>query len=324
MLFFKYYLTSSDINLQFKIEDFYMKIDVLCIGNASYDLFFRLDEYPLENKKYVVREIGESCGGPASNEAFLLSKWGIKTAFTGLIGNDLYGEKIIKDFKKVKTNICFMEVRKNFPTPLSNIIINKKSGSRTIINRRSFDEKINININKFKKLKPSVLLLDGNELALSILSIDLFKEAVSILDAGSLRKETEMLAKKVDYLVCSSDFAKSYTGLKNIKTKSQMNSCMDKLKRLNKKNIIVTLGEYGVIWQSDIGTMHLCGDKVNAIDTTAAGDVFHGAFAYCILKKKNLYDALVFSIKAAGISVTREGSRDSIPGLDEVIGTGHI
>lgn len=295
-----------------------MKIDVLCIGNASYDLFFRLNEYPVENKKYAVKSIQESCGGPAANEAFLLSKWGIKTAFVGLIGNDIYGEKIIKDFKKVKTDIHFLEVRKNFQTPLSSIIINKKNGSRTIINRRSFDEKININIDKFKKLKPSVIIFDGNELALSLLSVDYFKDAVSILDAGSLRKETKILAKRVDYLICSSDFAKSYTGLKKIRTKNEMNTCMTGLKKLNKKNIIVTLGEHGLIYRFKKGAEHLSGEKVNAVDTTGAGDIFHGAFAYCILKKMDIYNALIFSMKAAGISVTREGSRDSIPELDEV------
>jgi len=296
-----------------------MKCEILCIGNASYDMFFSLDEYPAENKKYAVNSIRESSGVPASNEAYLLSKWGVKCAFIGLIGNDIYGKKIISDFKKVKTDFRLTEVRKNFPTPLSNIIINKKNGSRTIINRRTFDNKIKINLKKLAKYNPQVLLFDGNELDTALTSLEMFDNAVSILDAGSLRKETLILSKKTDYLVCSEDFAKSYTGMDKLKNQNDYKKCMQKLKELNNKNIVVTLGENGLFYNTGSEVKHMEAFKVNAVDTTGAGDVFHGAFAYSILKKLSLEETLKLSSCAAALSAAKEGGRDSIPELNDVL-----
>lgn len=295
-----------------------MKIDALCIGNASYDLTFILDSYPEENKKYVAKELIESAGGPASNEAYLLAKWGLKTEFIGLIGDDYFGKEILKDFRKTKVGTKFLEIRKEYHTPVSCISVNKNNGSRTIINRRSFTDKININLKKFKKLKPKVILLDGNEIDVSILALNLFKDAITILDAGSLRKETEELAKRVDYLVCSEDFAKSYTSVKNLQDENSFSLCINKLKLLTNKTIVVTMGEKGLIYYDGNSIKQLKAYKVHAVDTTGSGDVFHGAFAYFILKGHSLLDSLKFASKAAAISVTKKGSRTSIPTLDEV------
>ena len=73
---------------------------VLCLGNCSYDITMPLEEFPLENIKYRVKEKVECGGGPASNAAYLLGKWGIDTYFAGIVGNDLYGNKIFYHTQK--------------------------------------------------------------------------------------------------------------------------------------------------------------------------------------------------------------------------------
>ena len=71
-----------------------MRIDVLCVGHAAYDISVFVDQYPLENSKCETEDLLEDGGGPAANAAYLLSKWNVACAFAGLVGDDLYGQRV--------------------------------------------------------------------------------------------------------------------------------------------------------------------------------------------------------------------------------------
>ena len=75
--------------------------EILCIGHAAYDITYSSDSFLKENVKYETEFFIECGGGPAANAAVLLSSWGIKTAFAGVIGNDYYGTRLIDEFKNV-------------------------------------------------------------------------------------------------------------------------------------------------------------------------------------------------------------------------------
>ena len=84
---------------------------VICIGHASYDITMPVLSYPVENTKNRVHDRVECGGGPASNAAYLLGKWGIDTCFIGLVGNDLYGKNIILEQYKTSNNTLVEEKR---------------------------------------------------------------------------------------------------------------------------------------------------------------------------------------------------------------------
>ncbi len=68
--------------------------NILCIGNASYDITAYLEDYPEENYKYRTKDFNECTGGPAANAATLLAQWGLKTFFIGTTGDDIYGDMV--------------------------------------------------------------------------------------------------------------------------------------------------------------------------------------------------------------------------------------
>ncbi|SCG84381.1 putative sugar kinase yihV [Proteiniborus sp. DW1] len=293
-------------------------IDVLCIGHSAYDITVPLNEYPMENMKYSVSKIIECGGGPAGNAAYLLSKWGVNTGYIGLLGDDVYGNNIIKEFKDVGVDVSLVCVKDNYPTPLSTIIVNTSNGSRTIINRKEPHEDIAVDADELRKMNPKVILVDGHELKTSLEAIEMFPHSKTIIDAGSLKKSTEELAAIVDYLVCSERFALDYCKMKSLETKADMEICFNKLKKLNRNNIVVTLGERGLIYEKDNRMINMPAFGVKAIDTTGAGDIFHGAFAYGVLKEFDLEYNLRFSSMTSALSVTKFGGRTSIPELEEV------
>ena len=113
-----------------------MTIEVLCIGHAAYDVSVFLDGYPQEDSKSETYEWLEACGGPAANAAYLLSSWGLRCAFAGLAGDDVHGRRARQELQSVGTDVSRFELREGHATPLSLILISKRNGSRTIVNRK--------------------------------------------------------------------------------------------------------------------------------------------------------------------------------------------
>ena len=287
----------------------------LCIGNVAYDFTMPMENYPKENIKYRVENSVSCGGGPASNAAYLLSLWGVNTYFAGVIGNDDNGKKIKEEFKKVNVNTKFLEVDKENDTAMSFVLINTKNGSRTIFTKRSNKMKLTKEIN----IKPNLILIDGQELEASKKVLENNPNAISIIDAGRIKPEVIELAKMVDYVVCSKDFAEEFTKIKiDLKDKEVLERIFNKLEK-NFKNVIITVEENGTLYKKDNVVKLVPTIDVKEVDSTGAGDIFHGAFAYCLLKKYDIEKSIKIANIAGAISVTRLGGRYSMPSLKEVM-----
>jgi sulfofructose kinase len=298
-------------------EDSLMSLEVLCIGQAAYDLFLYLERFPLENSKSETALSQESGGGPAANAAYLLSLWGTRCAFAGVVGNDYYGQQIVAEFRSVGTDTSLLEVRVDFPTPLSVILVSRQIGSRTLVNRRIQGTPLSLEPRVLAGLSPKVLLFDGHELAASLAARSAFPDAITILDAGSAREGTLALADKVTYLLASERFALQVTGLPNLDSADLQRACLDILAERFGTTAVVTLGERGLIVYE--GCHHqFPAFPAAVVDTTAAGDIFHGAFAYGALNEKPLQENLRFASMTASLSVQLPGGRKSVPPIAQV------
>lgn len=295
-----------------------VNVQALCVGHASCDLTIPLEAYPAENSKAEVGALIEAGGGPAANAACLLASWGVPTAFAGAVGDDAYGRRVIDDFRAAGVDISALQVQPGEATALSFILVNRANGSRTVINRRRSGPPAGLGGGGPSPWRPRLLLFDGHELPASQAARQAFPDALTILDAGSLREGTEALASCVDYLVCSERFARQATGLEGLDCPDARALCLDRLRERNGRTVVVTLGERGLIYDDGRHSGHLPAMSVRPVDTTAAGDVFHGAMAFALLQNMPLLQALALATTAAGLSVQSPGGRASIPTLAAV------
>jgi sulfofructose kinase len=295
-----------------------MPIDVLCIGHAAYDVSLFVEEFPAENSKRETDALLQSGGGPAANAACLLSSWGSRCAFAGLVGDDDYGRRIREEFTTAGADISLLELQPGHDTPLSFILVNQKNGSRTIVNRKAQKRALEISEAKLSALSPRMLVFDGHELPASLTALQAFPDAISILDAGSWREGTAKLAGLVDYLVTSEPFALQAGGVASLGGDEARRSCVRELRDRFGAITIVTLGENGLIADDGSGFLHLPAYPAKAVDTTAAGDIFHGALVFALASEMAFEDSLRFAAMAAALSVRVAGGRASIPPLDQV------
>ena len=290
---------------------------VLCLGHIAYDITLLMDEYPIENKKHRISKKVECGGGPASNAAYLLGSWGIDTAISGIIGKDEYGNRIKKEFERVHVDISNLQVSPLYETTSSYIIVNRSKETRTIIscrNEKMTMQKTNI------KMKPDYILIDGEDYEMAIDVIQKNEKAISVLDAGKVNAKTVVLAKMVDYLVTSKDFAEDYTGITlNINDYPSIIKAYNRMEKDFKGRIVVTMEDKGCIYKEDGEIKLMPAYKKEVVDTTGAGDIFHGAFMYALIKGYKYEDILRIANITGGLSVTKVGGRNSIPNLNTVL-----
>lgn len=301
---------------------------ILSVGFACYDQFFFTTTYPKENSKAFSYDFIESGGGPCANAAYLLGLWGENIYYIGHLNNDIYAQKIVSEFDDVGVNTQHIIFSDQMITPLASVLVNNQNGSRTIVTRKLNlppplidSDKLQLNqlvthlLNNEREL---AILIDGHEPELSEYLIEQLPHAKVVMDAGSLRESNLDLAKFTDYLVASENFALSYAGLDTFTNKKQIESTLKQIQSITKGNVFITLGEKGCAYLEYNKVKIIPAFICRSIDTTGAGDIFHGAFIYGVSYGWSIDDTISFASLVAAISIERKGVRDAMPNLFEI------
>ena len=286
-----------------------MNIDVLCVGHASYDLVFSVDHHPMADEKISASGFFGMGGGPAANAAVTVAKLGFKAAYAGYLGLDIYGEQHFRELLDYSVHSDLI-IRGDSPTPLSTVLV-KPDGQRALINYKGKTKVLVSEAIDFSTITPKIILFDGHEPQLSsaLLESSQNKPVISVLDAGSLHDGTLALMDKVDYLVCSEKFAFQYAG-----------SIELALQRLAETSptVVITLGKKGLIWRRSQEQGVMSAFPVTCMDSTGAGDAFHGAFTAALCTEMNWLEILRYASAAGAWCCTKLGARNGIPNNEEI------
>ena len=289
----------------------------VCVGHATYDTTLPVNGYPKENLKYRIKEKKECGGGPASNSAYLLAKWGCDTSFVGVIGNDYYGQCIVRELNHIGVNTEYLEKNSDIETDSSYIICNIENGSRTILTSKS--AKIAKLSNPVEITNADYILVDGEHYETAKEVLENNKNAISVIDAGRCNEEVITLGKMATYFICSKDFAEGFTKIKlDSSDRNNLVRAYEILKANFPGIVIITLEAEGSFTKTDTYKI-IPSIKVTAIDSTGAGDIFHASFLYFITHTNDLEKSIRLASITSAISVTRVGSRYAIPELKEVL-----
>ena len=289
---------------------------VLCIGNATYNISATFKEFPHENTKYMIDSASFCGGGSGASAAYLLGKWGMDVAFHGNVGDDKYGERIIEELISVNVNTEYVhKIEKD--TPVNFVIVNESTGSRTLFDVKNGEqilESISYNF------APDIILVDGNYYEASKTAFLMYPHAIKVLDAGRVNDNLLELCKMCDYLVCSRGFAETVTKIRiDYNDLSSLSKVYNALEKIYPANIIITLESKGCMYKDKKEIKLVNGYNVKEVDRTGAGDIFRGAFVYCLSNKFSLEKSLKISNITAGLSTTKIGTKDSIYPVEEVL-----
>jgi sulfofructose kinase len=285
-----------------------VNVDVLCVGHASYDLIFSVNQHPGADEKIVADSLLGCGGGPAANAAVCVTKLGFTSAFAGYLGRDIYGDKHYQELNDYGVNTQLI-VRGNSPTPLSTIIV-KPDGKRCLVNYKGDTHALSADVLDFTPVSAKVVLFDGHEPFISLPLAEKARQTKTptVLDAGSVHEGTLALMGHVDYLVCSEKFAGHLS--------DNERKALSRLAEIAPA-VVITLGERGLIWQRGNEQGALPAYPITAVDTTGAGDAFHGAFAAALAAGMDWQTLLRYASAAGALSCMKMGARLGLPNQKE-------
>ncbi len=291
---------------------------IFCIGQAAYDITARVDEDIVPDRKYRLTEHAECPGAPALNGSCVCGKWGAKPYLVARIGRDAYGEQIKKAVADCGVNLDYLLRAPGVSTSFSFIVANGKTGTRTIFNFPSQNVEAEV---VYPEASPDIILCDGHEPEATVEYKRRFPDARVVVDAGTCRESTLQVARVSDYIVCSQAFAEQHTGRVLPDTDKGLLEALLDIESINPGcRVAITLGSKGLVYLEGGKAVRMPAFEAAAIDSTGAGDIFHGAFTYGLSRGLEFVDCLTLGSMTAAISTTRMGSQRSIPELSEVLG----
>ena len=300
-----------------------MEARAAVIGNIVFDKTVSSDKELVVGGKNSFSDVFCNTGGPASNAASVLTKYGDDMEFYGQIGDDFEGQYVLHELEMEGTNLSHLNIEPGRITPSSFIIVYTVDGTRTINSVRPIEDFINPKIKTIDYGEGyDFILTDGKYATDTKILIDKNPDAISIIDAGRTNPEVVELCEHINYIICSEEFANGVTKMKI--GYDYDNICREyrllQERYPNAKGITITIGERGYICEKDgqVEIFPAYDSGLPAIDTNGAGDIFHGAFTHAMMQGHDYYKSLEFANVTASLSTTKKGGRKSIPELYEV------
>lgn len=286
-------------------------MDVVGLGQACVDYLGRIPRYPVEDAKAELIDLRKECGGPASTALVTLARLGVKVYFLGSISDDPFGIDILNTLRKEGVDTSFLRVRPGHTSQFAFIAITRGSGNRTVFWHRGTVPHLSpeeIDLSQFPGAR--ILHLDGLMVAASIEAASQAKERGMrvVMDAGTFRKGTGDLLPLVDILIASEHFAQPLTGGPGSPEKD-----LKLLSRTGPAEVIITMGAKGSLGLGPGGLHYQKAFLVAPVDTTGAGDVYHGGYIYGLLQGWDMPTCMRFASAIAAMNCRKIGARQGIP-----------
>lgn len=273
---------------------------ICCVGIATLDRILNVDTLPKEDGKYFAHGYKEQGGGPAATACVACARLGAQVDMIARVGDDSTGKVILEELKNEKVNVDKMVVIKDAISTSASILVDNEASriivsypSPTLVKDPSSLEKIDFS--QYDMVLADVRWHEGTKLAFSKAQ----KLGIpTLLDADVTDQDIHDIVKLATHCVFSKP------GLKKFAKTEDLDQALAYAQQQCPQNVYVTLGADGVNYLDQGQIKHTDGFKVNAVDTTGAGDVFHGALA--------------FAQACSALKCTKPGGRDGIPTFAEV------
>ena len=298
-----------------------MNKKITVIGSLNYDVILKIPRLPFKGETLTANGAAFSAGGKGANQAVQAAKLKTPTYMVGCVGTDASADFLVNTAKEYGVNVDY--IRKVPGSSGMGVINAVEDGSvyACIVRGANFEVTKEDVDNAMPILKESGVCILQNEIPVEIIAyaIDKAKEAgcIVVLNAAPAIELPEECLSKVDILVVNEVEAEFYCHEK-IDSVEKAKTEIKKMAEKYNNNVIFTLGKDGAVAYENGTIEFIPAMKVDAIETTGAGDSYIGAVSHSIIEGKSLIEACKFATKCSAITVCRMGAQPSMPTLDDV------
>ncbi len=262
-------------------------------------------------------------GGKGANQAVAAAKLGAEVYFIAKLGDDVFAEQSLNNFKKEAVNTKYITQIKEAPSGVALITVDGAGNNVIVVapgaNRMLFPDDV-------KKAEPDISSSGAlvAQLEIPLETVECAAQLANdsgvpfILDPAPAQKLSPKLLKMVDVLTPNETEAQILTGIEVTSNKDSARVASENLLECGAKAVILTMGANGFLLATNDRTEFVPAVKADAVDATAAGDAFTGALAFGLAGGRKLFDAASFANYVAALSVTKMGAQSSMPTAEEV------
>jgi ribokinase len=265
---------------------------VFGLGQCCIDYLGRIEAYPPPDSKCELAELMVQGGGPVATALVALTRWGLRCTFAGVIGDDPSGGLIRQSLEHEGVGLDGLRVRAGSESQTSFIMAEPGVGRRTVFWRRPTGAPLAPHEVDHDLLRRADLLYTDcifPEATLAAAETARAAGVPIVVDAGSLREGVLELAGLSDHFIAGEPFARAYAG-----DAEPLELC-HRLAGLGPKVAGITLGSCGYAAVAEGREIVGRAYPIDAIDTTGCGDIFHAAYAYALLRGRNVDERLDFA-----------------------------
>ncbi len=295
---------------------------MVVFGSLNMDLVVRVPRMPRAGETLSAHGFLTNPGGKGANQAVACARQGGKVLMVGRVGDDGFGAQLRTAIVAQGVNAAGVATTPGVSTGVAMIMVDDAAQNCiAVVPGANASVAIeDAEALRFRLADAGLLLLQLEVPMASVLrAAGIAKEAGCpvLLNPAPAQALPEGLWPLLDILVLNETEAQLLSGLSVVDVRNAVDAAALLLRR-GPRDVIVTLGEQGVVWASLAGVRHFEARKVQAVDTTAAGDTFIGALGALLVEGRSMEEALAHAIRAAAICVTRAGAQASMPSREEV------
>ncbi|MEM9030728.1 MAG: PfkB family carbohydrate kinase [Pseudomonadota bacterium] len=288
---------------------------IICIGHAALDRVFRVNTLPRGPTKIRALEYIESGGGIAANAAVAISRLGGKVELWSRVGDDDVGARIraglVAEGVDTRYVASFEEARSS-----TSAVIVDDAGDRVVVGARDVQMPSSTSWLPLERVKEAQAVLADLRWLESVRAVFGAARSAGVptildIDLGG-REALPDLLSLTDYAIFTEPALEDF--LPNLDLKSGLDRAM----LHGVRHAGVTRGARGYVWRDSFGGGEIPAYAVDAVDTTGAGDAFHGAFALALSERRAAVDCARFAAAVAALKCMRLGSRAGLPRRTDV------
>ena len=297
------------------------RIDLVGVGLNAIDTLIPLPNYPELGSKVEFRSANILPGGQVASAVIACQQWGLCTRYVGKVGEDRFADIHRAEFAKAGVEAHLVTAQGCMSQQA--FILVDDAGERTVLWKR--DNNLTLRPEELKQewiVEARALHVDGHDTAAAIEAATWAKATgvLVIADLDEVYPGVQALLGSIDYLIASRDIPGRLTGEKNLRVALRALQT-----RYGCRLTAATLGHEGVIAWDGSQFHYAAAFRVESVDTTGAGDIFHAGFIYGLLQDWPLARQLDFACAAAALNCKAIGARggiQSVEAIENLIGTG--
>ena len=298
-------------------------MNITVIGSSNTDMIIKVPRIPKPGETILGGKFSTHAGGKGANQAVAAARAGGNVTFVGRVGDDIFGAQALKGLEKEGINIDYIVKDKEAPSGIAEILVAEEGGNSVAV---ASGANQNLSVYDIIAAKEPILASDIILMQLEI-PLKTVEYAAKLAYDNGIRVILNptpgqplpiSILKTVTILTPNEYEAEMLTGIK-IEDEGAAEDAGKILMSKGVNKVIITIGKKGALILDSSGSDLVGGFKVNAVDTTVAGDVFNGALAVALAEKNNIWEAVKFSNAAAALSVTKMGAQSSVPRREDII-----